>query len=135
MRKVLVVCCAVAALFGLSAVLVSADPPQVTGEIHSVTPANPVYGDSVTFDTTVDNHKPKYGKGKVDRVFLTVTCLQQDQIVYRWSSSLTFAYPLEDQIAVIDARKAISGPESSQINPDFNRLIARIPLNAAPHIE
>jgi len=50
------------------------------------------YGSSVGFNTSVSG-----SVGSKDSVYVTVVCVQGGSVVYQWSASPTFAFPLVDQ--------------------------------------
>ena len=50
------------------------------------------YGSSVGFNTSVSGPI-----GSKDSVYVTVVCLQGGTVVYQWSASPSFAFPLVDQ--------------------------------------
>lgn len=88
-------------VLGLPAGHVDAQKPgQITGTIDAVTPAAPVYGDSISFDITlVPTHHRKEPEAFLDELYVTVWCTQDGKLVYRWSASTSFAFPLIDQVA------------------------------------
>ena len=62
-----------------------------TGTISGPSPANPAYGDTVTFATSVND------ADRNAQVYVTVVCLQGPRVVYQWSAEEGFAFPLADQ--------------------------------------
>jgi hypothetical protein len=100
MLKVRPLLAAVAAAF-LSAAsfmpFAHAGKSAVTGTIDlsaSVTAsfAGPAYGGDVSFLTSVSGKLSRHS-----RVYVTVVCLQEGNVVYQWSADPGFTFPLEDQ--------------------------------------
>jgi hypothetical protein len=66
---------------------------ELAGSTERVAGGNEIrYGEAVAFETVVEGRM-----GPKSRVYVTLVCAQDGQVVYEWSAGVDFSFPLVDQ--------------------------------------